>query len=270
MPIIKQPPANQQGFALLEVSLAIVIAASVFLTTVEFLTLNAHRTSAERIGHEINQIFNAGISYYLTSNNTWPDSIQLLVDDKLLPAKALTNPWGYNYQVDGSGSTSKNTTWVVGTCLPKEVAGDLAALLPFGKIVASTQAKCGTTSDNLRYVTTSINQAITDPKHNLAAEMVKEGDKVGAPSCPKVGDKQYYPHIYLLPASFDTNGHPISAMAAYADPLKTDDPNQYPYGYWVAHLELTTDKGTHDDDGGNFGEEPAAIMAFTDCQPTSE
>lgn len=268
MPIIKQPPAHQNGFALLEVSLAIVIAASVFLTTVEFLTLNAHRTSAERIGHEINEIFNAGISYYLTNNDTWPDSMDVLVTDSLLPQKAVTNPWGYKYQVDSSGSTSKNTTWMVGTCLPKEVAGDLAALLPFGKITASTRTKCGTDSKDVKYVTTSINQAITDPKHNLAAEMVREGDKVAAPSCPTVGDKQYYPHIYLLPASFDTNGHPISAMAAYADPLKTDEPTQYPNGYWVARLALTTDQGTNEDDGSSS--EPAAIMAFTDCQPTSE
>jgi type II secretory pathway pseudopilin PulG len=257
---------KQRGFALLEVALAVIIAASVFLATIEFLDISTHRASAQRIGQEINEIFNAAISYYLVNGDSWPQSMQDLVDAGLLPKKP-TNPWSYPYKVDNADSTVKKTDWTLGTCLPNSVATNLAALLPFGTIADSTQDNCGTTAASIKYVTTKINQTIGGQKDNLSIVMVKSGDRVGAPACPIAGGKQYEPHIYLLPAAFDANGHVISAMSARADTLNKNDPD-YPNGSWKVYLDLTTDMGTNEDTSNNpLSSQPAVMAAFTDCKP---
>lgn len=267
--VIKQFPEQQRGFALLEVALAVIIAAAVFLATIEFLDISTHRASAQRIAQEINEIFNAGISYYLANADTWPDSMQTLVDSGLLPALPI-NPWGYDYKVDSSGTKKSTTNWVIGTCAPASVANNLAALLPYGTITDSTMDHCNVVSKSIKYVTTTINQTIGGQKDNLVATMVASGDSVAAPACPIVSGKQYVPHIYLLPAAFDSGGHMISAMTARAEP-KHSPTSQYPNGYWVVHLLLTTDLGTYEDNGKTMGDsDPAAIVAFTDCRPPAE
>lgn len=255
---------RQQGFALIEVALAVLIAASVFLATVQFLQISSNRAGAERMGQDINEIFNAGITYYQANNGNWPDSIQTLITNNLLPTSALKDSWGYQYHVD----SVTNVGWTIGVCVPTSIADNLTALLPFGKIQDSDTAHCGIVSDSVKYVTTTINQVANNQKENPPV-MVQSGDKVAAPSCPLVAGQQYVPRIFLLPAAFDAGGHVISAMSAYADALDTtDDPTDYPNGYWTVHLDLTTDQGTVEDNKDNtLNSDPAAMVAFTACFP---
>lgn len=159
---------NSKGFTLLEMTLVLVVAASILVMILGYVTQKSTELRRDRTSLQIQQILNAALAYYV-DNGTWPvpqctagggggggncgcgswfDLTTLQQSGYLLPSTAsLVSPWGQGYLVScndkvttggGGGGGSATTKQITGTFSvqtnvtnPNE-AVIIAGRLPFG------------------------------------------------------------------------------------------------------------------------------------------
>lgn len=282
------------GVTLIEMMLVMVIVSSLVYMGVRYSQQRTRDIGIDRAVGQIQEIMNAGLSYYV-NNGSWPANINTLQTGGYLPATVIS-PWGTNYNIS---STAASNVFNVSVSLPAGYANSnligqiLAGRLPFG--VSNT---AGTT--------TTITASVNMPGGNLNnagninfAGLYKNGACVPAPKCPT--DSSGVPmtrQIFVAPASVSgmndtgaTNVYPMSSITAFASPLTatvggagpppcgtsgsgsnqcyTSGNTPVPDGdYWRVCLQVYTTKGkvVWDDTTSPY----ATVLAMTRCAIAGE
>jgi prepilin-type N-terminal cleavage/methylation domain-containing protein len=121
-----------KGFSLLEMLLVLVVMSSIILLITNYGTHRMDQYRIDRASAQMQQILNAGLSYYVT-NNTWPSNIAAL--SEYLPSGGLTSPYGSAYTVGNAGTNG--SIFTVAVTMPAGKTNDaivLAGELPVAAI----------------------------------------------------------------------------------------------------------------------------------------
>ncbi len=221
------------GVTLVEMLLVLTIASAAIYASVGYIQSRTQAISIDRAAGQIQQILNAGLSYYVT-NQAWPTDVTQLQTGGYLPSGTIVGPWGYGYTLSTNASGSLLT---VSMKFPNNMSNHaavskiLAGRLPMassttnvtppcpscippvaGSSVSSISASVGVPGQSLNNAT-AVN--FTGIYHNAAC--------VPVPKCPKLPDgTAMVPTISVSPASVsgmndDPNtAYPISSFTAYA------------------------------------------------------
>lgn len=206
------------GFTLIEMILVLVIMSSIMVMLLSYLTQKVEETRRDRLVIQIQQIQNAGLSFYV-SNGYWPVtaakdcsatgdlSILQTATAPYLPASFNLNPYGQGFTL-ACDTTTNNFTVSTTVSTPTE-AQIIAGRLPIATVSGST-----------------VSSSVTVPGQNLNnaravnfGNLYHPGACVVAPVCPTGMEKQ----IIVVPVSVggyndtgQTNVYPISSFTAYA------------------------------------------------------
>ncbi len=299
---------REDGFTLLEMMLVAVMVSWLIVMSISYVQQRTRAISIDRATAQMEQILNAGLSYYV-NNGTWPTtdgaaavnvSGLATLTPAYLPA-VIVSPWGTPYSV-----SSTTTLFTVNVALPaafangRMIATVLAGRLPFG--VATTPASPAASS-----VASSINIPGANLNNSGAinfAGIYHNGACVPAPSCPaSSGGSSFTPQIMVSPASVSgmsdpnsTNLYPLESFSAYATAMAdtgtvvgpnacgnsasnpTPDPapcladsggTTVPDGnYWRVCLNVSTAKGDASWDSTTGSN--ATVMVLTRCGSSTE
>lgn len=295
---------KQRGVTLVEVLLVMVILSSFIVMGVGYMQQRATNLRIERTAMQMQQILNAGMSYYV-NNGTWPTNMAALVAAGYFP-KAPTSPWGGVAYVVGKSNTNFYV-WVPLTmatpATAKAYATITAGKLPFGYVsnANGTPPTESTCSGATCYVVSYVNipgQNLNNASAINFAGLYHHGGCVPVPSCPvdKNGNTMT-PSVFIVPVSVSgvndagegsTNVYPISSFTGYATGGTNASPPACTGGslstcgvtgtapesnkYWRACLDLITERGTLAGEGSGASSwgQYVTVMAVTRCATANE
>ncbi|VVC76887.1 hypothetical protein AQUSIP_22140 [Aquicella siphonis] len=297
---------NVTGFTLIEILLVLVIISIIIFASVGYVQQRALQLRMDRTTTQMQQILNAGLSYYVQEGH-WPTALSDLQGTYLPPVSVtLKNPWGNDYAIDSASNpklfyvyTRVNTVSAKGAFAAASV---IAGTLPFaytsndGSGAPPSAASPCTSADTSCYIVAAVNI----PGYNLNnasavnfGGLYHHGACVPVPECTvdKTGTTMV-PQILVAPVqisgtdeSSDLNQvFPISSFTAYAiGPSAT--PGECASGgggpphtcsggisggtYWRVCLQVVTEKGQIDNTISGWGEKQT-IMALTRCSSSNE
>jgi len=205
------------GVTLMEVLLVLVIAGSLLVFMMRYMQQRADELRRTHVTLQIQQILNAGLTFYV-ANNRWPANIAELQDQSYLPNRlvALVNPWANGFEVTSGPSSgmlyvytnvnsSLNASAVAGR-LPIAYLSDSKSIDYRSCIVKPLPAKC-------TFVVASVNlppQNLNNAPAVTFANIYHNGACVPVPDCP-VDSKgnTMVPQIIVAPVSVNgVNEHP--------------------------------------------------------------
>jgi prepilin-type N-terminal cleavage/methylation domain-containing protein len=301
-----------KGFTLLEMLLVMVIISVIILGIATYSEQKMAQLKQDRAVLQIQQILNAGLAFYL-NNTTWPTSIETDLQGNgtttggYLPGPSssvtIVNPWGSNYVIGHSTSTSApNALFAVCTTInagaaTASIAKILAGRLPMAYVAnGNHSADCATSAgipagSTCAAAPCTVVAAVNVPGQNLNnarsvnfAGVYHHGACVAKPPCPAL----MAPQILVVPVSVSgmnyavTDLYPISSFTAYiasggtssnpgpCNPSETNTP-ACPSGgtYWRVCLQIITQNGQVVYNI-NTGAAAATILAITRCSPQGE
>lgn len=291
-----------KGFTLIEMLLALVVAASVVMMIVSYTTQKADELRRDRASMQMQQILNAALSYYV-NNSSWPaDAVGAfpasLQTDGFLPAGTFNNPWGNGFTVaawtaNPAGGNYDNTTspkYGISTTFPTTAEATIVAgRLPFAVAAAKTVTA---------YVSVPVQKLNNDRSVNFA-QVYNSGACVPAPTCPLgmtltiyVVPVQVYGQ-YQAPAAGTQTLSPLTGYTAYAigpggqaalqacdgsgvetcqETTGTNMPTaNNPAGqYYRVCLAVETNLGSVSPTTNTWGVAMGSVLAITRCQPGGE
>ncbi|MBA3661305.1 MAG: prepilin-type N-terminal cleavage/methylation domain-containing protein [Gammaproteobacteria bacterium] len=230
---------HQTGFTLIELLLVMVIISIIIFASISYVQQQAESTRIARASAQMQQILNAGLSYYV-DNGKWPATIDTDLKGKYLPSTTLNNPWGQIYQIYSYPTTNASNPRLlyVYTTIPvanstsasaAAAAKAIAGLLPFGYVTASTATPpaVGTCTTGNCKVVASVNipgQNLNNATAINFAGVYHPGACVPVPSCPVDNNgTQMTPRIIVVPIQISgvyendvLDVFPISSFTAYA------------------------------------------------------
>jgi prepilin-type N-terminal cleavage/methylation domain-containing protein len=301
MPIKRQ---KSRGFTLIEMLLVLAILAGMMVMFLNYSTQKARETRRDLAVLQIQEILNAGLSFYV-NNGYWPvsskkdcsdpqpnEGILILTNNGYLPQGFGRTPFGSTYKLTCNATSNRFSveTWFPNITEATVVKGRL----PLATIL--------TPADN------SVQASVNLPGQNLNnaravnfANLYKHGACVPAPKCPA---PNMVPQIMVIPVSVSgvAEGYsaaspkinPISSFTAYAygapgaltqpalngsSVALCNNPSQgaacvagsggsidVGTSYWRVCLRVQTPEG----DTSNIDNRPDVILAITRCAPPAE
>ncbi|HTM63884.1 MAG TPA: type II secretion system protein [Gammaproteobacteria bacterium] len=205
----------QKGFTLVEMMLVAAIISGFIFLGISYTQQRTRALMIDRASAQMQQILNAGLSYYINNGN-WPADIATLKTGTYLPA-TVVSPWGTSYSV-----SNNSTVFTVTLTLPSTLKGVsgiaqiVAGKLPFG--VATTSSPYT--------VTSSVNipaQSLNNVGNLSYAGVYHNGGCVPVPQCPNTDatGSSVVPEIQVAPVSFSgfydagsTTGYPLTSITA--------------------------------------------------------
>lgn len=187
---------QNKGFTLIEMLLVLVIMSGIIYIGAGYLQQRTLSLRIDRTSGQMQQILNAGMSYYINSNNTWPgtgalDGTNVLQTGGYLPL-SMPSPWnGVAYNVYSTStnlyvSVKMPTTTLTSVSIAKTIAGTLPLAFTDQDGSATTSATpCATGS--ACYVIASVNipsQKLGNAEQVSFAGLYHSGACVPAPTCP--------------------------------------------------------------------------------------
>jgi prepilin-type N-terminal cleavage/methylation domain-containing protein len=298
---------QEKGFTLLEMMLVITIMASVMVMIVGFVTQKTDEMRRDRVSLQVQQILNAGLSFYL-NNNRFPNNAADVgaATSELVAGGYITsgirNPWGQVF------STTKNDTtgtFSVTTNVVKNIeATVVAGRLPMSSTSAATvTAMVGVPGQNLNnarafnfgsvYHSGACVPVPTCPANMTPDIMVVPSQAYGIMDAPTCGSPN------AISSCNAVNTYPISGFTARAilgspgttvlpgcttGAMETCFATQGPWGgtplpssgsgrYWRVCLSVLTDRGYVTPSGSNavaWGQGMGSVLALTRCVPSNE
>lgn len=122
---IKAGAANNKGFTLIELSVALAGLAIITTAAIPYFIRQAEVAAAQRTTKEVSSIQEAA-KWYRVQNSAWPTSVAALQTAGYLnPSWSAQNPWGNAYSI-----SSNSTSLTVITTLPDSMGGVLSRALP--------------------------------------------------------------------------------------------------------------------------------------------
>lgn len=231
-----------QGFTLVEMMLVMTIISALIYMSIGYVQQRTLALSIDRASAQMQQILNAGLSYYV-NNGSWPTSINTLTTGSYLPSTGVVSPWGANaYAVSNNGALFTVTLTLPQISNQSAIANVLVGKLPLASTTGTTStcppsppAPPGCVPTTTLTISASVNIPGQNLNNATAVNMTgiyHNGACVPVPSCP-VGPNgvQMTPTIMVAPASVSgmsdpgtTNVYPISSFTAYATPQAAWDP----------------------------------------------
>lgn len=183
---------HSKGFTLIEMLLVLVIMSGVIYIGAGYLQQRTLSLRIDRTSSQMQQILNAGMSYYINNDGNWPGSLDELQSKGYLPT-SMPSPWGGSYTVY---TNSNNSNFYVSVAMPTttltsvSIAKTIAGTLPLaftdqsGSVTTST-TPCSTGA--VCYVIASVNipgQSLGNAQQVNFAGLYHSGACVPAPGCP--------------------------------------------------------------------------------------
>lgn len=210
----------QSGFSLIEMMLVAAIIGGIIYMGIGYTQQRTSALMIDRASAQMQQILNAGLSYYV-SYGSWPANIAALQTGNYLPA-TVVSPWATSY-------TLSNTTNIltVKLSLPaglknsKAIAQMIAGKLPFGVATTSTPPPPSTS-----IISASVNipaQNLNNVGNVSYTGVYHSGACVPVPTCPTTSSSgvTLTPEIQVVPVSFSgmydagsTTVYPITSITA--------------------------------------------------------
>lgn len=241
---------HSKGFTLIEMLLVLVIVSGVIYIGAGYLQQRALSLRIDRTSGQMQQILNAGMSYYVNNTSNWPsagalDGTNVLQTGGYLPA-SMPSPWnGVAYQVYATTtnfyvSVKMPTTTLTSVNIAKTIAGTLP--LSFtdqsGSVTTST-TPC--TTGSACYVIASVNipsQNLGNSQQVSFAGLYHSGACVPAPGCPS----GYTAQAFAVPVA--VNGYYTSPDPASSPCTATDKSGcimtYYPLSGYTAYTTSDT------------------------------
>jgi prepilin-type N-terminal cleavage/methylation domain-containing protein len=242
---------KQIGFTLIEMLLVLVIASMIIIMGIGYMQQRTQAMRNDRVSAQMQQILNAGLSYYV-ANGKWPVKISDLQSSPAYLPATFKSPWGKGYfiantpalfyaytQIESastSGSAFANASVIAGT-LP---LGYTSRETPIAGSPPSASSLC---SPGNRDCTVAASVNIPGQNLNNAtavnyAGLYHSGACVPAPECPVDKDgKTMIPQIFVVPVQINgvndnpsgtPNVYPISSFAAFAQTQFGGNPGPKP------------------------------------------
>lgn len=237
---------KQTGFSLLEMLLVLIIMGTMAYAGMSFYQQKTLQARIDRTVAQMQQILNAGLSYYL-ANGRWPTDLACLQGSgetdcamQFLP-KEITNPWGgLEYKAIASKDRAMFYVYTtISSATGSSSAQNIAEMVAGGLPLAYTSEELGndnqipqaskTCTGNLKScaVVASVNipgESINTARGVNFSGLYHNGGCVPVPQCPVdyVSGYQMKPQIYVVPVSvtgFAENSNaafPINSFSAYA------------------------------------------------------
>lgn len=101
--------SENSGFTLIELVMAIAVAALIAVGTIPYMQAKVQVLRAEKTAAEMKTWLEAGLAYY-SANTAWPADQNVLVAAEYATANDLLNPWGNPYTVRPNGANLEVTT----------------------------------------------------------------------------------------------------------------------------------------------------------------
>jgi prepilin-type N-terminal cleavage/methylation domain-containing protein len=250
-----------KGFTLVEMLLVLTIVSAILYMALGYFQQRALQMRIDRTVTQMQQILNAGLSYYI-ANNQWPvgsgTSLDItanpgsgnpLQNDGFLPKDiTIASPWGgssYHIYTDANARaftvyleiTTGGGTGTSAGSIGNIIAGSLPIALttPTAATPPSAGGPC-TASDTSCWVSASVSipgQNINNATSVNFTGVVKHGGCVPVPECPvDAAGNTMIPQVQIVPVSvsgFNDPGsdtvYPISSFTAYAKPYGANNVN---------------------------------------------
>lgn len=244
-----------KGFTLIEMLLVMVIISILLYASINYVQQRAQQQRIDRTSAQMQQILNAGLSYYI-SNGTWPTDINTLQQQGYLTSGTLSNGWGEAFVVGQSSAPPQGTfgtpppMFFVWTAVTQDSASSgtaaananaIAGNLPFA--YSTSASASGSTppagpggsgysaceaSTKKCYVVAMVNipgQNLNNARAMNYAGVYHHGACVPVPQCPvDTTGQTMKPQIMVVPVSVSgvndptnkQNVYPISSFTAFA------------------------------------------------------
>lgn len=225
-----QTSYKKKGFTLLEMLLVLVIVSAIAVMAINFTTQKMAELRRDRATMQMQQILNAGLSYYL-NNGTWPASLAALQNPAAPylppnPPNTIATPWGGTYTA--AGATVNNVNYFQVSMTVPGTTGATEALIIAGRLPMATTS--GST------VTAQVNvpgMNLNNARSVNFSSVYHSGACVPVPSCPQGMEAQIMAVPVAVngvsdkptcttandPATCSTvNLYPVSGFTAYATP----------------------------------------------------
>lgn len=233
------------GFTLIEMLLVLVIVSVIIYASVGYVQQRALQMRMDRTSTQMQQILNAGLSYYVMQQK-WPGGAPNTATDltalqpAYLPATLTKSPFGQDYKIVNNGTqffvyTSIN---VVSSSAAFGEANVIAGTLPLaytstdGSGAPPDAASPCSASDTTCYVVASVNvpgQNLNNASAVNYAGLYHNGGCIPAPKCPvdPTTFTTMTPQVMVVPVQVsgtndgglpasNPNVYPISSFTAYA------------------------------------------------------
>lgn len=293
------------GFTLIETLLVMVIISMVIYAGIGYVQQRTLQMKIDRTSTQMQQILNAGLSYYV-ANNEWPANLSDLQGTYLPPASVgLKNPWGQDYGI----ASTPGMFYVYTQTISQASAGASAAArviagtLPLSYTTTATSGTPPAAGTQCTTQTTcSIVASVNIPGQNLNnarainfAGLYKHGACVPVPKCPvDANGTTMTPQVFVAPVqvagTFDGGNsssnpavYPISSFSAYAvgpsatpggcasggaaDPCTGGGPGSPTY--WRVCMQVVTERGLITSSATGWGDNQR-LMALTRCVSDNE
>lgn len=220
---------KQHGFSLVEIMLVLVIIGGMIYMGTGYMQTRTRMIQIDRASAQMQQILNAGLSYYVSAG-TWPADIATLQTAGYLPSTGVISPWGTNYTVAASSDSAVLTVTIslpAGYASGNTIAKVLAGKLPFGVSTDAVSPGGATVAASVNIPGQNLNNVGTVS----FAGVYHNGACVPAPSCPaSTSTTTYTPQILVVPVSVSgmsdagsTQVYPLASITAKAMGEGTSD-----------------------------------------------
>lgn len=220
-----------QGFTLVEILLLMVILSSFIYMGTGYLQQRTLRLRVDKTAAQMQQILNAGMSYYVNMG-MWPCAVAGTCDlttlqtGEYLPAGTIVSPWGSN-AYSTSVPLATKALFSVSLTLPLmsnqvAIAAVIAGKLPLAKVTTCVAGVAGCT------ITAYVNvpgQNLSNATATNFSGLYHHGGCVPVPTCPvdKTTGVAMVPQVFVVPVSVSgvndngsNNVYPITSFTAYA------------------------------------------------------
>lgn len=269
-----------KGFTLIEILLVLIIISIIIWAAIVFIQERIRQTRINTTSIQIQQILNAGLSYYVANGN-WPPTLSCLeglagggCSSNVIYVSHMVNPWGggsysitstpellYVYTTITTDGDASIIARLIAGSLPVAYTASTASMPPVPPVAS---CDTGTTCQ----VVAAVNmpgQHINSVKSVNFAGLYRHGGCVPVPVCPvDTNGHTMIPQVMIVPVSVsgindanNNNVYPISSFTGYAtgpaaNPpacLTTNgtevacSPSQASDTYWRACMQVVTAKG---------------------------